>query len=208
VPYAYARTRDIWPARADLLAYERALELDAQVDALLDGSALAAVGKRGRSSTATPRKGRAPPTQAPAPDEPVLSPRQQAAQEVIALVDTILPAWRDLVRVKGDAAPRPGGLARFEAGHVLTRVVAKGATARGTLQDFDGEDALLAELLAQSRWRRGRRGRAWDRRITLATKAPHRTDAGRARALVLVEDALRDPDTPLCTHVRTRVGGG
>jgi hypothetical protein len=48
-----------------------------------------------------------------------LNQRQQAALEVVQLVNEILPTWRDLVCVKGEVEPRPGGLERFEAGRYL-----------------------------------------------------------------------------------------
>ena len=38
-----------------------------------------------------------------------------------------------------------------------------GATAYGKLKDFDREISLLQELLAQRRWRRGKRGAWYDR---------------------------------------------
>jgi Fanconi-associated nuclease 1 len=83
--------------------------------------------------------------------------------------------------------------------------VGKGAVALGLLQKLDeahldAEDVLLAELLGQKRWRRGRRGRWWDRRITLAMKPKFKDEAGRQRALVILEDAIRDPDTHLRSY--------
>jgi hypothetical protein len=81
--------------------------------------------------------------------------------------------------------------------------VCKGAHALGLLKEvdekyLDAEDDLLAELLAQKRWRRGRRGQWWDRRITLAMKNKYKNKDGYQRALRIVAEALTDPDTRLC----------
>lgn len=43
-------------------------------------------------------------------------------------------------------------------GHILTRVVSKGATALGILHEYDLECKVLRSLLAQRVWRRGKRG--------------------------------------------------
>lgn len=43
-------------------------------------------------------------------------------------------------------------------GHVLTRIVYKGAYALGVLHDYDEECTVLRALLAQKVWRRGKRG--------------------------------------------------
>lgn len=43
-------------------------------------------------------------------------------------------------------------------GHILTRVVSKGATALGILHEYDLECQVLRSLLSQRVWRRGKRG--------------------------------------------------
>jgi Fanconi-associated nuclease 1 len=43
-------------------------------------------------------------------------------------------------------------------GHVLTRIVYKGAYALGVLHDYNEECDVLRALLAQKVWRRGKRG--------------------------------------------------
>jgi fanconi-associated nuclease 1 len=139
VPYEFKRTPDIWLNRADLIAFEEALSLEARVDELLDGyPAASAPAKRGRpAKSVTPAVNQTParrvatqtPLKTPASvyETPTkggedgdgtmeLNQRQQAAWEVIQLVNEILPTWRDLVCVKGEVGPRPGGLERFEAG--------------------------------------------------------------------------------------------
>jgi Fanconi-associated nuclease 1 len=69
--------------------------------------------------------------------------------------------------------------------------------ALGRLKRHAEEDDLLTELLKQTRWRRGRRGGWWERKMTLATQAQYKNPAGRQRALDIAEAALRDPDTRL-----------
>jgi Fanconi-associated nuclease 1 len=121
-------------------------------------------------------------------------------RQVVALVEGVLPTWRALVAVKaepGMPAPAPG-LARFEAGHVLTRVVCKGTHALGKLARFGEEDALLEELLKQRRWRAARRGRWWERRALLGMKGENAKNASALRrACEIVVQALLDDDTLL-----------
>jgi Fanconi-associated nuclease 1 len=71
------------------------------------------------------------------------------------------------------------------------------ADALGRLKRHAEEDDLLTELLKQTRWRRGRRGGWWERKMTLATQAQYKNPAGWQRALDIAEAALRDPDTRL-----------
>lgn len=87
-------------------------------------------------------------------------------------------------------------------GHILTRVVCKGAHALGILHEYEQELAVLDALLAQKRWRRGRRGRWHDRRALLLMK--HLRDATEddveqlrveKAALTGVIAALEDQDT-------------
>lgn len=52
--YAYTRTRDIWPSREALLDYEEALQLEAEVDALLEGQGASVSSARSRSTSSNP----------------------------------------------------------------------------------------------------------------------------------------------------------
>lgn len=51
-------------------------------------------------------------------------------------------------------------LISYAVGHVLTRIVCKGADALASLHRYDEEVTLLRELLGQRRWRKGKRGYA------------------------------------------------
>lgn len=75
-------------------------------------------------------------------------------------------------------------------GHVLTRVVCKGSAALGMLGEHEYELEVLETLLAQRRWRRGRRGRWHERRALLLMKFK---EFERAKKAVI--EALEDEDT-------------
>ncbi|EJD02252.1 uncharacterized protein FOMMEDRAFT_147288 [Fomitiporia mediterranea MF3/22] len=100
--------------------------------------------------------------------EPGVAPEKESqtvanAKYVVSVFERVYPRWQELVRQRGELEARPHGLERFDEGYILTRIVYKGATAYGKLKDFDREIALLQELLAQRRWRRGKRGAWYDR---------------------------------------------
>ena len=117
-PYIYERTWDIWPDRAALCAYERVLELEAEVDALLEG--FTPSGMRSRSVLSS----------TPVPDLPKMEPRDEdrvegketprrlAARAVAKLVfdDGIYSEWTALVAAEGHKEPRSMGLERFHHG--------------------------------------------------------------------------------------------
>ncbi|KAI0636683.1 hypothetical protein C8Q77DRAFT_1247200 [Trametes polyzona] len=228
--YPYARTRDVWRSRAELLAYEDALALEAEVDALLESPGAGAAG-RGRSRSTTLSSGRTPvpgrATKTPvtpskgknrAVDSPVTSRggkdgqveeeeeesvRVQNARAVKELLDTHFPRWQALVKAKPEAddEERRNALQRFECGHILTRVVCKGAYVLGILHEYEQELEVLNALLAQKRWRRGRRGRWHERRALLLMhhfrKAADPEDVRGVDELAFagVVEALEDEDT-------------
>lgn len=81
-------------------------------------------------------------------------------------------------------------------GHIFTRLVCKGANALATLKEYEYELDVLDALLAQKRWRRGRRGRWYDRRALILTTHFPKDDVDIAkRAMQGVVDALLDDDT-------------
>ncbi|KAI0822847.1 VRR-NUC domain-containing protein [Trametes gibbosa] len=242
--YDYKRTPDIWRTRAELLAYEDALRTEAEVDELLDNQWTAAgAGGRGRSSTTmsgTPGLGRSTLTpmtpKKPKSESPIATrggkgakvdedegqdedkPRVKNARVVVEIMESVFPQWEALVSAQPepDEDGRRSALQRFECGHILTRIVCKGAYALGLMHEYERELSVLDALLAQTRWRRARRGRWHDRRAILLTKhlrravaaaaaspsaslsQPDPVDAQRAldeTALEGVVAALRDEDT-------------
>lgn len=109
--YIYKRSPDIWPTRTALLAYERALELEAQVDALSD-------------STLTPSRARSRSVEAKAHiareialgegDIVKESQRVHDAREVLPIFEVAYAEWEALGGTNCD--PRPHGLERFDRG--------------------------------------------------------------------------------------------
>jgi Fanconi-associated nuclease 1 len=98
--------------------------------------------------------------------------------------------WRGLRAVCIFHPPHvPTGL--IVVGHVLTRLVCKGAHALGILGEYEYELRVLESLLAQKRWRRGRRGRWHERRALILERYALRD----ADALSACLDALKDDDT-------------
>ncbi|KAI9460027.1 VRR-NUC domain-containing protein [Russula earlei] len=197
-PYDCIRSSDIWPTRAALLAYERALELEAQVDALHNGTARAR--SRSRSVTSHLTHELPPKSESGATAEICLegdvveeSQRARDARAVLAIFELAYAEWKELG--EGHCDPRPGGLERFDRGHVLTRIVQKGAEALGILKYHGRELEVLETLLSQRRWRRGRRGKWYERRALVLTRYCGKSSENLRRAMRGLLDALNDRDT-------------
>ncbi|TFY67939.1 hypothetical protein EVG20_g3751 [Dentipellis fragilis] len=213
--YKYVRTPNVWLTRAELHAYERALTIEAEIDGLFEGSSPASARARSRSIlSATPGPNANPSTTvaerklrgAAAGDEEkenaegeeeCETAREKDAHVITKKFREVFDEWKALVAVKPEEDCRTPGLERFDAGHVLTRIVHKGADALGWLKKHDEELDVLEQLLAQTRWRRGRRGRWHERRaLILTTHMPH-TKTYLQRAYDAVVEGLKDPDTHL-----------
>ncbi|KAI0282107.1 VRR-NUC domain-containing protein [Russula aff. rugulosa BPL654] len=203
-PYACTRNSDIWPTRAALLAYERALELEAQVDAL--NNPLTPNGARSRSRSVSSRLTSEQPLKSEAGltrENPLQeddgdvkeSQRARCAREVLVIFELAYAEWKALGDSNCD--PRPRGLERFDRGYVLTRIVQKGADALGALKEYDRELEVLEDLLNQRRWRRGRRGKWYDRRALVLTRYCDKSPETLRRAVHGLLDSLNDRDTHL-----------
>ncbi|KAI0076777.1 hypothetical protein K474DRAFT_1644316 [Panus rudis PR-1116 ss-1] len=128
-----------------------------------------------------------------------------AARTVKEIFEEVYPRWKALVATKEEESEgvsrRPKALQRFECGHVLTRIVCKGASALGTLKEYTTELEVLESLLAQRRWRRGRRGRWHERRALLLMTHIGKGDGEESvesiwkRAYEAVVEGLEDEDT-------------
>ncbi|KAG1899850.1 uncharacterized protein F5891DRAFT_1189320 [Suillus fuscotomentosus] len=233
---ASTRTKDIWPTRDALLAYEQALEQEEVVDAMFAGN-FAAMGaeREFKTPAADELRFKTPVTPSAAPGAPqtpistktVQTPvsitfatpasssksrpqsrsgvsgsteksdsvRVRGARLVKEIFEEVYPHWQALVKMKNEGGlegkERGYGLERFESGHVLTRLVCKGAHALGILGEHEYELSVLESLLAQRRWRRGRRGRWHERRALILEKHVVRYDDALSACL----DALKDDDT-------------
>ncbi|KAG1827560.1 uncharacterized protein BJ212DRAFT_1443532 [Suillus subaureus] len=237
---AFIRTKDIWPTRDALLAYEQALEQEEIVDAMFDGNfAVAGAEREFKTPAADELRFKTPvtPNAAPgAPQTPIStktvpipvsstfttpasngkgkpqsrsgvtvkiessdSVRVRGARLVKEIFEEVYPHWQALVKMKSEGGlegkERGYGLERFESGHVLTRLVCKGAHALGILGEYEYELSVLESLLAQNWWRRGRRGRWHERRVLILGRYVARDDDALSACL----DALEDDDTHIAS---------
>ncbi|OCF54335.1 fanconi-associated nuclease 1 [Kwoniella mangroviensis CBS 10435] len=137
-------------------------------------------------------------------NKPMIS-RMEGAKIVKKIWEGVWSTWLELVRGQGadqvDYGKEKGGLVgdRFKTGHVLTRIVYKGATALGILHEYDTECMVLKALLAQRRWRRSKRG-AWYDRLALVlmnhyNATPEEKEEKLREATQTCIDALLDEDT-------------
>ncbi|KAJ8594289.1 hypothetical protein M405DRAFT_918147 [Rhizopogon salebrosus TDB-379] len=215
---APTRTRDIWPSREALFAYEEALEQESLIDAALAGDFAAVGAKREFKTPATDGlQSKIPVTpstgsgvlQTPISMKTVQTPssakidsvRVRGARIAKEIFEEVFPHWQALVKVKSEddcaEKARGCGLERFESGYILTRLVCKGAHSLGILGEHDYELRVLEALLAQRRWRRGRRGMWYERRALILEKYAVRDDEMKwaENALVACVEALEDDDT-------------
>ena len=140
------------------------------------------------------------------------SPRIVAAKQIKNILEKIYPKWQALLEVPPDVT-RSKALERFDCGkrtnffapeisnqlflpgHVYTRIVCKASTALGTLRDYDGELRVLRALLSQKRWRRGRRGRWYERSALIYHKHMGKDRFVLDKAMDFVLEGLKDDDT-------------
>ncbi|KAF8310540.1 hypothetical protein DL93DRAFT_1584990 [Clavulina sp. PMI_390] len=165
--YPTTRTIEVFSSREHLLAYEQALKLEYDIEAVLGEGE-----------------------------------RSERGEKAYQLFESIYGRWQSLVAELKDngeegAYARPG-LERFEEGHVLTRIVCKGADALATLHRYDDEVKLLRELLSQKRWRKGKRGLWYDRLALVLMQ--HLSEPEQAMQVVI--DALNDDLTHIVIRPR------
>ncbi|KAJ3553515.1 hypothetical protein NM688_g3569 [Phlebia brevispora] len=225
--YQHKRTSNIWASRDALIAYEAALQLEAHVDELLDGASTVNARSRSRSRTAVMRASLSTSSPTKGEEEDVAlsplkrgkddddgfhnvssadssmgneSPRERAAREVVGIFRRIYKQWQDLLLDNtSDSKQEDRGLCldRFHCGHVLTRIVSKGAYALGVLKEYKIELEVLEALLRQQRWRRARRGRWYERTALILMTHMDKTPETYAKAYQWVMLALQDEDTHL-----------
>ena len=128
----------------------------------------------------------------------------QAARQVKVIYESVRTQWDELVAEEGHGEARKNGLERFHCGHVLTRIVCKGSYALGILKEFDAELEVLEALLQQRRWRRGRRGRWYERRALIHMTYMEKTRPVYQTAYDGVWQALEDEDTHIGEHMLLR----
>ncbi|KAG9013848.1 hypothetical protein FRB94_004227 [Tulasnella sp. JGI-2019a] len=166
--YTATRTNTIFKSREGLLAYERALEQEKQIDDALAGPS-----------------------------------RVEGAWKAILILRDAIVRWEELLDEVVDAPtpdsmkPRVGTLERFEEGHVLTRVVYKGAAAYGIVKQWPQEEVILRSLLYQDKWRKGRRGAWYDRLALICMTHKDKSQENFEEAWKIVRTGLDDPHTHL-----------
>lgn len=89
---------------------------------------------------------------------------------------------------------------RFHPGWVLTRVVYKGATVLARFKMREREKEVLTALLDQRVFRRGRRGDWYDRLALITALYSDDQRKGKKAALAISVQGLQDPDTHLIYH--------
>ncbi|KAL5636850.1 hypothetical protein ACGC1H_000726 [Rhizoctonia solani] len=163
--YKYKRTSDIFPTRTDLLRYMEISLLLNEVENLLAG-----VG----------------------PPQGAKFDRLKASQSIINIWETHWDRWNLLVAYLKDKSHRERGLERFEEGYLLTRLAYKAAECFGALKKYDMESKLLVALLRQTRWRRSKRGRWYDRLALIYTRYMGGGDANLRQAREYLLTGLND----------------
>ncbi|KAH7889505.1 hypothetical protein F5I97DRAFT_1844717 [Phlebopus sp. FC_14] len=212
--YEHVRTSNIWPTRQALLEYEEALILEGRVDSCLGGAVPSALRTAGSKTLAASSPLLSPETPSSSKMESKVmrssneedvdidvkpdSVRIRGARLVKETFECIYPRWQALVKSAGKEDECKNGLERFHCGHVLTRIICKCSSALGMLKEYRRELEVLEALLAQKRWRRGRRGRWYERRVSILCTHFAKDQEITQRALVAVVEALEDPDTHLC----------
>lgn len=95
-------------------------------------------------------------------------------------------------------------------GHVYTRLLEKCCTGLGPLKEYTLELEILEVLLSQRFWRRGKRGKLYERRALVQTKYlcdkdedPAVLQKKRQKALDGLYEALQDDDTRLGMYQRS-----
>ena len=168
--YIYKRTSFLFPSRDHLIAFERALSIEAEMEYLIQ------FGKSEADFQA-----------ALALFESVWSEWKSCVKECVSAhpdgIDKMV--YHRM---------------RFHPGWVLTRVVYKGATVLARFKMREREREVLQALLDQKVFRRGRRGDWYDRLALITALYSDDQRKGKKEALQISVRGLQDPDTHLIYH--------
>ncbi|KAF5373813.1 hypothetical protein D9758_000974 [Tetrapyrgos nigripes] len=127
--------------------------------------------------------------------------RKQARMLMAVYDEVVKDMWDEAVREEGMKMERPGpALERFQAGHVLTRIVGKVVPALATLKEHEREAELLDALIAQRFWRRGKRAEWYERRALVGQNYVHKSAKGLRCVRQGIIEALQDTDTHLISR--------
>lgn len=165
--YTYKRTSFLFPSRDHLIAFERALAIEAEMEYLI---------QFGKSETDF---------------QTALNLFENVWGEWEACVQECVAAHPEgidkLVYHR----------MRFHPGWVLTRVVYKGAAVLARFKMREREKQVLQALLGQKVFRRGRRGDWYDRLALITALYSDDQRKGKREALRISVSGLQDPDTHL-----------
>ncbi|CDR88509.1 uncharacterized protein SPSC_04336 [Sporisorium scitamineum] len=168
--YTYRRTSFLFPSRDHLIAFERALSIEAQMEHLIQ------FGKSEADFQAALQL-----------FESVWAEWTSCVQECVAAH----PEGIDKMVYHR---------MRFHPGWVLTRVVYKGATVLARFKLREREKEVLRSLLDQRVFRRGRRGDWYDRLALITALYSEDQRKGKREALQISVRGMQDPDTHLIYH--------
>lgn len=202
--YEVKRSFGIFENRQALVDYEEALILERRIEELT-GEAVDS------SNSGRFRKGNK-------------EQREADMREALTIFENVYPKWKEMVKIaklKDEQEKKERelkGIAgddkltyyrkRFLAGWPLTRVVYKGATILARLHEYNREAEVMATLLEQSCFRRGKRGEWYDRLALLYMHHHSRLDqsdgmdkvAYQEKALKLCYEGLNHPWSHLIYH--------
>ncbi|RUS24895.1 hypothetical protein BC938DRAFT_472935, partial [Jimgerdemannia flammicorona] len=183
--YPVQRTADMWRSRGELVEYEEALRVRAEVEALVEGTGWV---EKGRTGGKERERGK----------EKDKEEQAECLRRAWEVCEGVLERWQTVVERESAMAAnqeeeRPYYLRRFEAGWVYTQTLEHGARALGRLRRHAREADLLRELLGQRVYRFGKRG-AWYDRLALVLGVHIADRAAKKEALEVCARALADQE--------------
>lgn len=176
--YKWERSASLFPSRPHLLAMERALSIEAQMDELIewDGS------------------------------KEALSKAMKLFESVYPEWQDAVKEGEGLAEGAGATIDRlTYHRMRFHPGWPLTRIVYKATAVLARFHLHKREAEVLNQLLGQRIFRRGRRGDWYDRLALITAQYPSSTQTNEVRkakraALSISIQGIQDPDTHLIYH--------
>ncbi|OZJ07000.1 hypothetical protein BZG36_00039 [Bifiguratus adelaidae] len=198
--YLVCRTHNIWKSRDQLLEYEAAIKLEK----VFEDSVMAIDDTRRLYQTDTKSEEVAylddPPTRRRPRRKPSMhkpgdwkEKERELLLRSFEMAENIIPRWLELSQSKEkDKQDQKDPLApfsninyflhRFEAGWIYTHIIEHACALLGRLHDHDHERWILDQLLAQKKYRVGKRG-AWYDRLALLWGFHVGGRAGKKKAL-------------------------
>ncbi|KAL8293066.1 hypothetical protein RQP46_000760 [Phenoliferia psychrophenolica] len=225
--YEVKRSYNLWPNRDALIDFEVALAAEREIEQLVE-TKFRALPKPDSDQTKKPKKGGKEPKEKKEKSKAQLKIEEDRKKEQEAvwqrgldIFERVEPTWKKSVKAaKKEDANEPDeekkGLLyyrkRFDPGWPLTRVLYKASALYARIDRHDDEKNILRKLIAQTMFRRGKRGAWYDRLALVLVKYPsakeNNSDLSKreklklanernAEALQVCRDGLKDPYTHL-----------